>query len=57
MLAAAHNNAPIVGLLVQSGADVSLKSPAGQSAADMARQNGNTAVLSLLNLLSQAKSN
>ncbi len=57
LLAAAHNNAPIVGLLVQSGADQSFKSPQGQTASDLARQNGNTSVVSLLNLLSQAGSN
>lgn len=57
LLAAAHNNAPIVGLLAESGADVSFKSPQGETAADLARKNGNTAVVSLLNLLSQAGSN
>jgi len=57
LLAAAHNNAPIVGLLAQAGADATFKSPQGQTAADLARQNGNTAVVSLLNLLSQARSN
>jgi hypothetical protein len=57
LLAAAHNNAPIVGLLAQSGADPGFKSREGQAAADVARQNGNTAVVSLLNLLSQARSN
>lgn len=57
ILAAAHNNAPIVGALVQAGADPTLKSRDGQTPADVARQNGNTAVVSLLNLLSQARSN
>ncbi|MFT3731866.1 MAG: quinoprotein dehydrogenase-associated putative ABC transporter substrate-binding protein [Hyphomicrobium sp.] len=57
LLAAAHNNAPIVGLLVQSGADQKFKSPQGQTAADLARANGNSSVVSLLNLLSQAGSN
>lgn len=57
LLAAAHNNAPIVGLLVQAGADRNYKSPQGQTAADLAKTNGNTAVVSLLNLLSQAGSN
>jgi quinoprotein dehydrogenase-associated probable ABC transporter substrate-binding protein len=57
LLAAAHNNAPIVGLLAQAGADQNFKSPQGRTAADLARQNGNTAVVSLLNLLSQARSN
>ncbi len=57
LLAAAHNNAPIVGLLAQSGADQNFKSPEGQTAADLAKRNGNTAVVSLLNLLTQAGSN
>jgi len=57
LLAAAHNNAPIVGLLVQSGADLKFKSPQGQTAADLAKTNGNASVVSLLNLLSQAGSN
>lgn len=57
LLAAAHNNAPIVGLLAQAGANQSIKTPKGQTAADLAKQNGNTAVVSLLNLLSQARSN
>ncbi len=57
LLAAAHNNAPIVGLLVQSGADQKIKTPQGQTAADLARMNGNASVVSLLNLLSQAGSN
>jgi quinoprotein dehydrogenase-associated probable ABC transporter substrate-binding protein len=56
-LAAAHNNAPVVGLLVQSGADTKLTTPQGQTAADIARANGNVPVVSLLNLLSQAGSN
>ncbi|CAA2137920.1 quinoprotein dehydrogenase-associated putative ABC transporter substrate-binding protein [Hyphomicrobium sp. ghe19] len=57
LLAAAHNNAPIVGLLAQAGADQNFKSPQGQTAADLARQNGNTSVVGLLNLLSQSGSN
>jgi ankyrin repeat protein len=57
LLAAAHNNAPIVGLLTQAGADPTFKSPEGQTAAELAQQNGNTAVVSLLGLLSQARSN
>lgn len=57
LLAAAHNNAPIVGLLVQAGADRNFKSPQGLTAEDLAKSNGNTAVVSLLNLLTQAGSN
>lgn len=57
LLAAAHNNAPIVGLLAESGADTNAKTPAGQTAADLAKQNGNTAVVSLLGLLTQSGNN
>lgn len=54
ILAAAHNNTPIVGLLAQAGADVNAKTRAGKTAADIAKQNGNEAVVSLLRLLQQA---
>ncbi|MFA5950898.1 MAG: quinoprotein dehydrogenase-associated putative ABC transporter substrate-binding protein [Hyphomicrobium sp.] len=57
LLAAAHNNAPIVGLLAEAGADQSAKTPDGFTAADLARQNGNAAVVSLLGLLGQAGHN
>ena len=54
ILAAAHNNTPIVGLLAQAGADVGAKTRSGKTAADVARLNGNEAVVSLLRLLQQA---
>ncbi len=57
ILAAAHNNAPIVGLLAQAGADIKFRNPDGKTASDVAEQNGNTAVVSLLRLLDQATSN
>ena len=57
LLAAAHNNAPVVGLLAESGADTTAKSPEGLTAAELAKQNGNTAVVSLLGLLSQSGNN
>lgn len=57
LLAASHNNVPIVGLLVQTGADQKFRSPEGKTAVDLARDNDNTSVISLLNLLSQAGSN
>ena len=41
MLAAAHNNPPIVGLLLQSGADPSKRSPDKKTALDLAVENGN----------------
>ncbi len=57
LLAAAHNNAPIVGVLAEAGADRNFRSRDGKSASDIAQQNGNTAVVSLLRLLDQATSN
>jgi len=57
LLAAAHNNAPVVGLLAESGADPTAKTPAGETALDLAKRNGNAAVVSLLGLLTEAGSN
>ena len=54
MLAAAHNNPPIVGLLLQSGADPSMRSPDKKTALDFAVQNGNDSVASLIRLIKQA---
>lgn len=57
LLAAAHNNAPIVGLLVEAGADQNAKTPDGKSAVDLARANGNAPVVSLLTLLGPSGAN
>ncbi len=57
ILAAAHNNAPIVGVLAEAGADRNFRNRDGKTASDIAYQNGNTAVVSLLRLLDQATSN
>lgn len=57
LLASAHNNSPIVGLLAEAGADRNFRNPDGKTASDIAQQNGNTAVVSLLRLLDQATSN
>lgn len=57
ILAAAHNNTPIVGMLAQAGADANAKTRDGKTAGDLARQNGNDAVVSLLKLLEQARNN
>ncbi len=51
MIAAGHNNAPIVGLLAGSGADLAVKSSLGQTALDIARQAGNEAALGALRLV------
>lgn len=57
LLAAAHNNAAIVGLLAEAGADRNFRNKDGKTASDVAGQNGNTAVVSLLKLLDQASGN
>lgn len=57
ILAAAHNNAPIVGALVQGGADPKIKSTEGKTASEIAEANGNAHVVSLLRLLEQSNSN
>ncbi|REF87344.1 amino acid ABC transporter substrate-binding protein (PAAT family) [Methylovirgula ligni] len=54
MLAAAHNNPPIVGLLLQSGADPSKRSPDKKTALDFAVENGNDSVISLIRLIQQS---
>ncbi|MGP8232765.1 MAG: quinoprotein dehydrogenase-associated putative ABC transporter substrate-binding protein [Methylovirgula sp.] len=54
MLAAAHNNPPIVGLLLQSGADPSKRSLDKKTALDFAVENGNDSVVSLIRLLQQS---
>jgi quinoprotein dehydrogenase-associated probable ABC transporter substrate-binding protein len=54
MLAAAHNNPPVVGLLLQSGADPSKRSPDKKTALDLAVENGNDSVVSLIRLIQQS---
>jgi ankyrin repeat protein len=41
MIAAARDNAPMIGVLIRAGARVDLKSEEGQTALDIAMQNGN----------------
>lgn len=57
MLAAAHNQSPIVGLLLQSGARHDDKAPDGRTALDLAKANGNEQVVSLMRLLGQSGNN
>ena len=54
MLAAAHNNPPIVGLLLQSGADPTKRTPDKKTALDLAAENGNDSVVSLIRLIQQS---
>jgi ankyrin repeat protein len=54
MIAAARNVAPMIGLLIQSGADPSLTSAQGQTAAQIAEQNGAEAAAKALRLVGKA---
>lgn len=51
MIAAARNVAPMIGLLIQAGAKANLKSVQGQTAADIADQNGAEAAAKALKLI------
>lgn len=54
MLAAAKNQVPLVGLLIQAGADANIASGDGKTSLDIARANGNDQVVSILRLLEQS---
>ena len=56
MIAATHNNSPMIGLLIDAGADVSLKNSLGQTAADVAAKNGNLEAQQAIMVMSAAKS-
>jgi quinoprotein dehydrogenase-associated probable ABC transporter substrate-binding protein len=54
MIAAARNVAPMIGLLIQAGSKPDLKSVQGQTAADIAEQNGAEAAAKALRLIGKA---
>jgi ankyrin repeat protein len=56
MVAASHNNPPMIGILIDSGADVSAKDNQGQTAADVAKLNGNLEAAQAIKVLATAKS-
>jgi len=56
MVAASHNNAPMVGLLLQSGADHAAKNAKGQTALDIAKLNGNLDAAQAISVVSKALS-
>jgi quinoprotein dehydrogenase-associated probable ABC transporter substrate-binding protein len=56
MVAAAHNNPPIIGLLIEAGADTTAKDNEGKTALDVAQQNGNTESAQAIQVLGVAKS-
>jgi ankyrin repeat protein len=53
MVAAGHNNAPIVGLLAGSGADLGLKSAAGLTALEIAEAARNESAIGALKLVAR----
>jgi quinoprotein dehydrogenase-associated probable ABC transporter substrate-binding protein len=55
MIAATHNNPPMIGILIEAGADVTLKNNLGQTAADIAERNGNLEAQQAIKVLSAAK--
>ncbi|MGA9603654.1 MAG: quinoprotein dehydrogenase-associated putative ABC transporter substrate-binding protein [Methyloceanibacter sp.] len=55
MIAAAHNNPPMIGLLMESGADPDAKNNQGQTASDVAKINGNLEAAQAIKVLATAK--
>jgi ankyrin repeat protein len=55
MVAATHNNPPMIGLLIESGADVALKNKQGKTAAEVAELNKNAEAAQAIRVLSTAK--
>jgi ankyrin repeat protein len=55
MVAATYNNAPLAGLLIQSGADLDAKTAAGRTALDIAKANQNAAAIQQIEVMSGAK--
>jgi ankyrin repeat protein len=56
MVAASHNNAPMVGLLLQSGADAAAKNSRSETALDIAKLNRNLDAAQAISVLSKALS-
>ena len=56
MIAATHNNPPMIGLLIESDADADAENNRGETAAGVAELNGNTEAAQAIRVLSAAKS-
>lgn len=54
MIAAAHDNAPMIGVLIRAGAQTDVRSKEGQTAFDIAKQNGNDSAIRTLQLFQNA---
>jgi ankyrin repeat protein len=55
MVAATHNNAPMIGLLMDAGADPDVKNAQGQTARDVAKLNDNQEAAQAILVLSQSR--
>jgi quinoprotein dehydrogenase-associated probable ABC transporter substrate-binding protein len=53
MIAAAHDNSPMIALLIQAGANPQMKSAAGETARDIAVRNDNLGAIRTLSLLAR----
>lgn len=53
IVAAGHDNAPLIGLLVQAGAKVDARADDGKTALDVARENGSDASIQTLDVMSR----
>jgi ankyrin repeat protein len=56
MIAASHNNAPMIGLLMDAGADPDIKNSQGQTASDVAKLNDNQEAAQAILVLGSARS-
>jgi len=56
MIAATHNNPPMIGLLIESGAEIDAKNDQGKTAQDVAALNGNVEAAQAIRVLGTAKS-
>jgi quinoprotein dehydrogenase-associated probable ABC transporter substrate-binding protein len=56
MVAATHNNSPMIGLLLEAGADAALKNAQGQTALEVADINGNHEAVQAISVLGAALS-
>jgi quinoprotein dehydrogenase-associated probable ABC transporter substrate-binding protein len=53
MVAAGHDNAPLIGLLIQAGAKVDARADDGKTALDIAKENGSDASVQTLDVMSR----
>lgn len=53
MVAAGHDNAPLVGVLIQAGAKVDARADDGKTALDVAKENGSDAAIQTLKVMSR----